>query len=157
MTKLRLSKVKICLVCSSGGHLLKTWRLKPWWEKYDRFWITKDDDFSDSLLKKERIFCGYFPENRNLINFFRNLWLALKILRAEKPEIIFSTGAGVGVPFVWVGRLMGIRTIFMETFTFLPMATLSGRLVYPFVDLFLVQNKKLLKTYPKAKYWGKTI
>ena len=32
--------------------------------------------------------------------------------------------------------------------------SLTGRLVYPFADLFLVQWESLLELYPKAKYVG---
>lgn len=151
------SSIKLCLVSSSGGHLYKVHRLKGWWEKYDRFWITKDDIFVSSLLKKEKKYFAFFPENRNLFNFLRNIFLAWRILRKERPSLIFSTGAGVAPPFFLIAKLMGVKTVFMETFVFIPKLTLSGRLLSHFVDYFLVQNKKLLKMYPQAHYWGSSL
>lgn len=157
MKKSKSKNIKICLVSSSGGHLYKTYRLKGWWKKYKHFWVTKDDTFTKSLLKGEKKYFAFFPENRNLINAIKNFFLALKILNKERPTLVFSMGAGVAPPFIFAAKLLGIKTIFMETFVFIPKQTLSGRLVYPFVDYFLVQNKGLHKKYPKAKYWGKTI
>ncbi len=150
-------KMKICIVSSSGGHLFKTFQLKPWWNKYPRLWITKKDKFSQSLLEKEKKYYAHFPENRNVLNFFKNLFLACQILRKERPNILFSMGAGVAPPFFIIAKIMGIKTIFMETFILIPRQTLSGKLVHPFADYFLVQNQKLLKVYPKARYWGKCL
>lgn len=148
---------KICVVSSSGGHLYKTYQLKPWWKNYDRYWVTKDDKFTNNLLKGEKVYYASFPENRNLKNAIKNFFLAFKILKKERPSLVFSMGAGIAPPFIAVAKLLKIKTIFIETFILIPKQTLSGKLIYPIVDLFLVQNKKLLKSYPKAKYWGKTL
>jgi UDP-N-acetylglucosamine:LPS N-acetylglucosamine transferase len=150
-------RLKICLVSSSGGHLYKTYQLKDWWKKYKHFWVTREDNLSKSLLKEEQLYFAHFPENRNLINAIKNFFLAIKILSKEKPTLVFSIGAGIAPPFLLAAKLMGIKTVFMETFILIPKQTLSGRITYPFVDYFLVQNKKLLKKYPKAKYWGRTL
>jgi UDP-N-acetylglucosamine:LPS N-acetylglucosamine transferase len=150
----RHPKVKICLVTSSGGHLFKLFQLKDWWKRYPRFWVTRKDVFAADLLTDETVYLAHFPENRHLVNFFRNLVRAYQILKKEKPQLIFSLGAGVAPPFFLVARFLGIKTVFMETFILTPQPTLSGRLIAPFADLFLVQNKRLLKTYPKAKFWG---
>lgn len=145
---------KLCLVCSSGGHLIKSYMLKPWWSQYDRFWVTRNDRLSQDLLKNETVFFGNFPENRNIVNLFKNLSLAFKFFKKEKPDLVFSLGAGIGPPFIWMAKLMGIKTVFMETFIFIPKPTLSGKLTYHVADDFLVQNRKLLKIYPNAKFWG---
>jgi beta-1,4-N-acetylglucosaminyltransferase len=153
----KYSKTKLCLVCSPGGHLYKTFMLKEWWEKYPHFWVT------DPLTKKlefpqnEKVYYGHFPVSRHPINFIKNLFLAYKLLRKEKPNLIFSTGAGIAPPFFIIGKLMGIKLVFMETFIFSPEPTLSGKLIYPFADHFVIQNKKLKNIYPRAKYWGKVL
>jgi beta-1,4-N-acetylglucosaminyltransferase len=149
--------LKVCLVSSSGGHLVKLLMLKEWWEDYERFWVVRDDILTQEALGGEKKYFGYFPENRNWRNLLRNLYLAVIILRKERPNLVFSIGAGIGPPFIWIAKLMGIQTVFMETFIFIPKPTLSGRLTYGIADYFLVQNKELLKVYPKANYWGSAI
>ena len=32
--------IKVGIITSPGGHLYKTYQIKDWWEKYDRFWVT---------------------------------------------------------------------------------------------------------------------
>jgi len=48
-------KVKVCLVCSSGGHLLSLYSLKDFWGKYERFWVTFPRKDTNSILIDERI------------------------------------------------------------------------------------------------------
>lgn len=46
------------------------------------------------------------------------------------------------------------KSNFIETFANITTKTLSGKLVYPIADLFLVQWEEMLELYPKAKYRG---
>lgn len=148
----KLKTRKICLISSSGGHLYQTYELKKWWNKYPHFWITKNDSLSKSLLKGEKKYFAYFPENRNLKTAFKNLLLAFRILKKEKPSLVFSTGAGLAPPFFLAAKLLKIKTVFIETFVFIPHRTLSGKLIAPISDYFIVQNKALLKIYKNAIY-----
>ena len=151
-------QIKIGIIISPGGHLYKTYQLKDWWDKCDRFWVTNRRVAKKmSLLKREKVYQGYFPENRNFINFFKNLVLAGKILKIERPKFLFSMGAGIAPPFFLAAKFLGIKLIFMETFTLIDHPTLTGKMVYPFSDLFLVQNKKLLRYFPKGKFLGSTL
>lgn len=143
-------KIKICLVGSSGGHLTHLYLLRPLWSQHERFWVTFDKNDARSLLKKEKKYNCYFPTNRNLINLFRNSFLAWKILRREKPDVIISSGAGVAVPFFYFGKLFGAKTVYIEVFDRIDKATLTGKLVYPVTDKFIVQWQEMKKVYPKS-------
>ena len=149
--------MKFCLVASAGGHLLQLVSLKRVWEEEEWFWVTFPKMDAESLLKGERVFWAHHPTNRNLKNLFKNAWLAWRVLRQERPDAIISTGAGVAVPFLWVGRFLGIKTIYVESITFIENLSLTGRLVYPFVDHFFVQWPDLTSRYAKANYKGQVI
>jgi beta-1,4-N-acetylglucosaminyltransferase len=149
--------MKISLVCSSGGHLIQILSLKPWWGKYEHFWVTFRKEDAISLLKDEKKYYVFFPTNRNLLNLVRNTFLAIKILRKEKPDLIFSTGAGIALPFFYVAKVFGAKLIYLEVYDRIDSPTLTGRLVYPIVDKFLIQWKEQKKFYPKAELWGQAI
>ncbi|HGF7570594.1 TPA: PssD/Cps14F family polysaccharide biosynthesis glycosyltransferase [Enterococcus faecium] len=142
--------MKICLVGSSGGHLTHLYLLKNLWEKEERFWVTFDKEDSRSMLKDERFFPCYYPTNRNIINLIRNSFLAIRILLKEKPDLIISSGAAVAVPFFYLGKLIGAKTIYIEVFDRIDTPTLTGKLVYPVTDKFIVQWDEMKKVYPKA-------
>lgn len=142
--------MKVCLVGSSGGHLTHLYMLKPFWKTKNRFWVTFDKEDARSLLKNEKVYSCYYPTNRNLKNLIRNTLLAWKILRKEKPDLIISSGAAVAVPFFYLGKCFGMKLIYIEIYDRLDSATLTGRLVYPVADYFVVQWEEMRQVYPKA-------
>ena len=142
--------MKLCLVCSSGGHLSQLYLLKPFFQDKERFWVTFDKEDARSLLDGEKRYSCYYPTNRSLKALFINLKLAWKVLRREKPDLIISTGAAVAGPFFYLGKILGIKTLYIEIFDRIDSPTLSGRLVYPVADRFVVQWEQMKKVYPKA-------
>lgn len=148
---------KVALVCSSGGHLFEMYCLRRFWETKDRFWISFPTDDAKTLLKNEIVFWAYFPTNRSLVNFVKNLLFAFRLLRRKRPDVIISTGAGVAVPFIVIGRLLKVRTIYLESIARNRELSLSGRLIYPFVDKLLVQWPELGSKYKKAEYRGRVL
>ena len=142
--------MKICLVGSSGGHLAHLNMLKPFWSREDRVWVTFDKEDARSILKDEKMYPCYFPTNRNLKNLIKNTFLAIRILRKERPDVIISSGAAVAVPFFYLGKLFGAKTVYIEVFDRIDKPTVTGKLVYPVTDKFIVQWEEMKKVYPKA-------
>ena len=152
-----LHSKKLALVTSSGGHLYQLFVLKNWWSRFDRFWVTFDKEDARSMLEGEKKIYAHFPTNRNLLNLLRNTVLAWEILRREKPDVIISTGAGVAIPFFYLGKLMGAKLIFIEVFDRIDKPTLTGKLVSPITDKFLIQWEEQRKYFPNAENWGSTL
>lgn len=146
--------MKVCLVGSSGGHLTHLYMLKPFWKNKDRFWVTFGKEDAYSLLEGERIYPCYYPTNRSLKALFINTCLAWKVLRKEKPDLIISSGAAVAVPFFYLGKLFRAKLIYIEVFDRIDKPTMSGKMVYPIADKFIVQWDEQKKVYPKAVNLG---
>ncbi|MBQ7410447.1 MAG: UDP-N-acetylglucosamine--LPS N-acetylglucosamine transferase [Clostridia bacterium] len=146
--------MKICLVGSSGGHLTHLYMLNEVWKDKDRFWVTFDKADANSILENERKYFCYYPTNRNIKNLIKNTWLAIKVLHKEKPDLIISSGAAVAVPFFYIGKIFGAKTIYIEVFDRIDKSTMTGKLVYPITDKFIVQWEEMKKVYPKAVNLG---
>ena len=146
--------MKILFVCSSGGHLAQLYRLRPWWEGQERAWVTFDDPQSRSLLQGERVTPAFAPTTRNVPNAIRNLGLAVRILRAERPDAVISDGAGVAFPFFLIARSFGVRTAYLEVFDRIARPTMTGRLCYPITSLFLLQWPEQARHYPRGQVIG---
>lgn len=146
--------MKICLVGSSGGHLSHLYMLKPFWKNQERFWVTFDKEDARSLLADEKVYPCYYPTNRNIKNLIRNTFVAINVLRKEKPDLLISSGAAVAVPFFYIAKLMGKKLIYIEVFDRIDKPTVTGKLVYPIVDEFIVQWEEMKQVYPKAKNFG---
>ena len=146
--------MKVCLVGSSGGHLTHLYMLESFWRQRERFWVTFDKEDARSLLQGEKMYPCHYPTNRNVKNLIRNTFLAWKVLRKEKPDLIVSSGAAVAVPFFYLGKLFGAKTVYIEVFDRIDKPTLTGRLVYPITDKFIVQWEEMKQVYPKAENLG---
>ena len=57
-------------------------------------------------------------------------------------------------PFCLFAKCMHKKVIYIESFARVHEKSLTGKLVYPFADLFIVQWESMLETYPKAIYGG---
>lgn len=146
--------MKIALVGSSGGHLSHLYLLKNFWKYNERFWVTFEKEDAISTLKEEKCYWCYYPTNRNIKNLIKNTFLALKILIKEKPELIISSGAAPAIPFFYLGKIFGAKLIYIEVYDRIDMPTITGKLLYPIVDEFIIQWEEQRKFYPKAKFLG---
>lgn len=131
--------------------------LKSWWGKYDRFWVTFKKEDAISLLNSEKIYWAYYPTNRNVKNLIKNAFLAIKILIKERPDIVVSMGAGVAVPFFYIGKLLRAKLIYIEVYDRIDSPTLTGKVVYPIIDVFILQWKEQKKFYPKGIVLGELL
>jgi beta-1,4-N-acetylglucosaminyltransferase len=146
--------LKVCLVGSSGGHLTHLYMLKDFWKDKDRFWVTFDKEDARSILENEKVIPCYYPTNRNIKNLIKNTFLAIRVLLKEKPDLIISSGAAVAVPFFYIGKILGAKLIYIEVFDRIGKPTVTGKLVYPIADKFIVQWEEQKKVYPKAVNLG---
>lgn len=142
--------MKVCLVGSSGGHLTHLYMLKPFWQDKERFWVTFDKEDANSILEGEQVYHCYFPTNRSLKALLINTKLAWKVLRKERPDVIISSGAAVAVPFFYLGKLFRMKTIYIEVFDRIDKPTMTGKMVYPVTDRFIVQWEEMKQVYKKA-------
>jgi UDP-N-acetylglucosamine:LPS N-acetylglucosamine transferase len=113
--------------------------LEPAWGDRQVSWVTLHGRDVDELLAGSAYEYAHGPTNRSLRMLARNLPLAWRVIRRRDPDAILSTGAGVSVPFFWVGRLLGRRCIYVESLTRTDAVSLSGRLVSPMASTFFVQ------------------
>lgn len=149
--------MKICLACSLGGHLTEMMQLKSFYSQYKYYYVTEKNEISADVATYESVYFVDLINRRMLffpLLFVKNFYLSFKYLRQEKPDIIISTGALASFWTLFLGKLMGVKIIFVESFANIETPTLTGKLVYRFADLFIIQWKALLKYYPKAVVGG---
>lgn len=153
------SSKRVLFISSTGGHLNELLQLRPLLEKYKSYLITEKTKSTVSLKSKyanvnylvfgtkEHPFSYIFKFTYNVIKSFV---LYLKI----RPEVIITTGAHTAVPMCYIGKLFKSKIIFIETFANSKTKTLSGNLVYPIADKFVVQWESMKKLYPNAVVGG---
>lgn len=150
---------KVIFVSSTGGHLNELLQLKKTMKKYDSYLITEktkstvdlNKEFGNKVKflkygsKSHLSYVYIFPFNciKSLIYFLR-----------VRPSVVVTTGAHTGVIMCYIAKLFRKKIIYIETFANIKTKSVSGRLVYPIADMFIVQWESMLKLYPKAVYGG---
>ena len=149
--------MKICLVCSHGGHLTETLQLLDAFADHKIFFATYHSRRDREI---QQIAPAYFAENigKNLWRMTLAVPWAFWLLRKERPDVVLSLGAEIAVPFFYLAKLLGIKTIYIESWCRVENLSLTGRLVYPVSDVFWVQWPELLQAVGrKARYRGAVI
>ena len=151
---------KVLFISSTGGHLNELLQLKSIMNKYDSYLITEKTKSTISLKEeyKDKISYLIYGTKHNMLtypfkllaNCFNSLYFYFKI----KPDVIVTTGAHSAGPMCCIGKIFGSKIIYIETFANIHSKTITGRIVYKFADLFIVQWESRLKLYPKAIYGG---
>ena len=157
--------MNIYLVSSPGGHLTETLSLLESFEGCDVRVITLDFPNMKGValegvekVHRIRLLLGYsikwgLPLTL-LKSFFEIFWIFLN----KRPHLVVSTGSEIALPAFMIGKfLFRSKVIYMECFTRIETLSGTGKVVYRFSDLFLVQWPELAAKYGKASYEGRLI
>ncbi|WP_347862213.1 PssD/Cps14F family polysaccharide biosynthesis glycosyltransferase [Salimicrobium sp. PL1-032A] len=149
---------KLLLISSIGGHLTQLLQLEPLFSKYDYHIVTEKSEITEQMKHKYPVsFLVYGGRNypvRYLFKFSYNIIKSLFLFLKERPDVVITTGAHTAVPMCYIAKLFRKKVIYIESFAKTTTPNLSGRLVYPIADLFIVQWESMKKVYPKAVYGG---
>lgn len=147
-------------ISSTGGHLSELLQLQKIFELYNYHIVTEKTKSNMSLKDKfpGRVsFLKYGNKHRLLpyfIIFPLNIMKSLLLFIRYNPECIVTTGAHTCVAMCYIAKLFGRKIIYIETFANRTSKTLTGKLIYPIADLFIVQWEEMLELYPKAVFGG---
>ena len=155
----KLRRLKICLAASGGGHLRQLLEIAPVLAKYDRFLVTEETSLSRSLdasfpvhflphfaLGQARVAKPITMVRAGLANFFASA----RIIWAERPTLVVTTGAGSVFFCVLFARLLGAKIVAIETFARFDRPSAFAKLTMPFAFRRVVQSVKL------ANVWRRT-
>lgn len=158
-----MKKKKVLFIASTGGHLNELLQLSPCFDKYDYTLITEKTKSNMGLMKKHpgrvryMIAGTYTTFPAALIypfRFFANCVKSLYYYFKFNPEVVVTTGTHTAVPMCYIMHFFKKKVIFIETFANSNTRTLSGRMVYPIADTFIVQWESMLELYPDAIFGG---
>lgn len=151
---------KVLFISSTGGHLNELMQLEPLFSEYEYHIVTEKDKMTLSLKEKygsKISYLVYGTRAKIFTYFFKFIYNSIKsfiIYVKIRPKVIVTTGAHTGVAMCYIGKIFGSKVIFIETFANSQTKTLSGKLVYPIANLFIVQWEDMLRLYPKAVLGG---
>lgn len=147
---------KICFVASSGGHFEQLMMLYPLMKINKSFVLTEKTNYQYNTkgIKRYEVNQINRKEKMFFLKFIILVYKCFIIFIKEKPDVIISTGALIAIPISLIGKIFRKKVIFIESFAKVNTPTLTGKILYRFSDLFIVQWRSMKKVYPKAVYRG---
>jgi hypothetical protein len=146
-------RTELLLVADPGGHMQELIALERAWQGRSRVWALPS---GASAPAGEVVYRLAGPTRRSVRALILNLAQAVRVMVVARPKVLLTTGAGAGVPFVWIAWLFRKRIIFVENSGRIGLS-LSGRLSRPFASQFYVQWPELEDEKRAISYAGNVL
>lgn len=148
------SRKRILAISSGGGHWLQLQRIKVCFEGHDIAYATVH-----AAARAEVAGARFYAlRDASRWNKFGLIVLAAQTLRIvirERPDVLVTTGAAPGFLGLLFGKLLGARTLWIDSIANAEKLSLSGRLAGRFADLWLTQWPQLER--PKGPHFRGTV
>jgi UDP-N-acetylglucosamine:LPS N-acetylglucosamine transferase len=149
------AKTRVLAVSSGGGHWIELLRLMPAFADCAVTYATVQKDYRNDVAGAPFITLN----DATAWNRFLVLILALRVLLAVlrvRPHVVVSTGAAPGYFALRFGKLLGARTIWVDSLANVDMLSKGGRMAGPYADLWLTQWPGLVQP-GGPEYSGKVL
>ena len=149
-----VSRPKLLAVSSGGGHWVQLLRIRSAFEGCEVTFVTVHDSYRAQV-----------PNHKFYVVNDANRWNKLGLVKAacrlawivwnEKPDIVVSTGAAPGYLALRFGRMLGARTIWLDSIANVEELSMSGRRIGYYVDLWLTQWPHLAR--PEGPHYAGSV
>lgn len=150
------SETRILAVASAGGHWIQLARLSEAFVDCDTLYVTTIAGQAAPSGNRHvaSVADGSRSEPWRLL--VTGLQLATIILRF-RPDAIVTTGAAAGYVALRLGKLIGCKTVWLDSIANAEEVSMSARLARPYADRWLTQWKHLADKFRNLEYWGRVL
>ena len=128
----------VVAIASGGGHWVQLCRLRPLLDEFDVRYVSVDRSYANDV-GAERLYlvrdASRWTKLGLAVLALQMLWIMIRL----RPDAVLSTGAATGFFGLLFGKMLGARTVWIDSLANVEKVSLSGRLVRRFADLWLTQ------------------
>jgi len=146
---------KILAIASYGGHWIQLMRLKPVFDQHDTVYISTHADAKSHIEHQHFSSVSEANANSPIKTGLCAIKIATIILR-QRPDVIISTGAAPGFLCIFLGKLFGAQTIWIDSLANAETPSLSGLKARQWSDYWFLQWEDLALKH-NALYLGQVI
>jgi UDP-N-acetylglucosamine:LPS N-acetylglucosamine transferase len=123
----KMLKNKVLALSSPGGHWVQLCRLIPAFKASDVIYACTYNKASELSDDDNYYIIGDISRD-SIGRIFSVISGIVKILKKEKPTVIITTGALPGLIIILLGRLFGIKTIWLDSIANSEKISMSGKI-----------------------------
>lgn len=154
MKEMKQTSKKVLAVASGGGHWVQLLRLRPAFEGCQIEYVSTN--------------AGYQADVQGVLHVVTdaNMWQKMKLIKmfmqvawivaSYRPNIIITTGAAPGFAAIMFGKLLGAKTIWLDSIANSEELSSSGQKAKRFADVWLTQWSHLADEQG-PKCWGSVL
>ena len=146
--------MKILAVSSIGGHWIQLLRLVPAFEGSEVEFMTTKENFS-TMVEGNKFYSIPDGNRWNKYGLVKCFFSITSIVKKSKPDVIITTGAAPGLIALFVGKLFGIKTIWVDSIANCEQISMSGNIASKFADIVYTQWEHLADK--KIKFCGNVL
>ncbi len=119
---------RIFAVSSKGGHWVQLMRIVPaFGDRYDLMYCSTKADYANVVGTDNFVAIKDYTRH-TAWRIFPVFTTAFKALRRFRPDVILTTGSGPAIAVILAGRLLGIKSIWIDSMANAQHMSLSGRI-----------------------------
>ena len=145
---------KVLAIASGGGHWVQLLRLLPAFKEHEITFVSTNEVFSN-MVSPYTFYTVADSNRKSTMSILRSVVAVMRIVFKVRPDIIITTGAAPGLMFICVGKLMGAKTIWVDSIANVEKISMSGQIASKMADRTYTQWPEL--SNEKIIYSGNVI
>jgi UDP-N-acetylglucosamine:LPS N-acetylglucosamine transferase len=137
---------------SGGGHWIELLRLKRAFEGWDVVYVSMFENYV-SAIPGARYYTVPDASRFDKLAFFKVALKAFRIMLKERPDAIVTTGSAPMLWFLIFGRLIGAKTLWIDSIAQAEKMSSSGRIAKKLATVAVAQWPEVARD-EDIEYWG---
>ncbi len=132
------ARKRVLAISSGGGHWVQLCRVAPAFEDLEVHFATVSSAYASDVAPHP---LHVVPDATrwDRWSLVRLTWAVLVLVVRLRPHVVFTTGAAPGALALVIGRILGAKTIWLDSIANVEEVSGSGRMVRRFAQLWLTQ------------------
>jgi UDP-N-acetylglucosamine:LPS N-acetylglucosamine transferase len=131
-------KKRVLAIASAGGHWQQLMRLRPAFQGQEAIYVTTNRAYAADVPGYE-LFVVRDANRNEPLNLIRSAFGMFVHVLKIRPDVVISTGAAPGLFGIMLGRLVGARTIWIDSIANAEKLSMSGRIASRIAHITLTQ------------------